>query len=464
MGSRQKIRSELKVFLLWAISSLVIFAVTVYIIIAFNQEVPKSQVVSLWVQSLGIIYGNATTYLLATIPYLLFVLLRSIYRDYIKKNWKGLITGASIKLLLPAFLVIIYTQFIDSYRLSENFEYTWDYSIENTSSSIKDLHEIDQKHRGIHVFNLLADSTDLEILKTNNVEWLTLVPYMSQQEYDTPSLRVGFGRRDSTRRFTRYHKTKELADAYGFKIMLKPHIWLNNTPGGIWRSNIKMKTEADWDLWFQQYEAFILPYAELAEELDIELFCVGTELHTPVIEKPEKWRALIQKVKQVYSGKLTYAANWSDEVEHVDFWDELDFIGVQAYFPVASRRNPSLEHMEAGWEKHIDYLQNQSNAFNKPVLFTEIGYKSTSNAGIKPWEWNSLSNRFYRRISKRTQALAYQAFFNTVWQEPWFAGAHIWEWQSRGTRDGNDNSFTLEGKPALNIVAKGFGSVSSEFP
>jgi hypothetical protein len=37
------------------------------------------------------------------------------------------------------------------------------------------------------------------------------------------------------------------------------------------------------------------------------------------------------------------------------------------------------------------------------------------------------------------------------------AGVHIWEWQSRGQGSGQNTAFTLEGKPALNIVAKGFG-------
>lgn len=457
-------KKEILTFLTWTLSALVVFAITIFVLIATDSQAPDGQAWALWIQSLPIVFGSLTTYVIAVIPYLSFALFRSIYRDYREKGKKGLLVGFSLKLMIPVLLIVVYFQFVDSYRLGEEFDYSWDYSVENNTSTIRDLYAVDSKQRGMHVFNLLTDSTDLDILKANNFEWITIVPYLSQQEYNTPSLARGFrsSSSDSTPRFNRIRKTKELADTYGFKIMLKPHIWLNNQPAGIWRSNIKMQNEQDWNTWFALYESFILDYARLAEELGIELFCIGTELHTPVTEKPEMWMGLIEKVREVYSGDLTYAANWSNEVEHVAFWDKLDFIGVQAYFPIAKYRNPGLEHLENGWKEHIDYLKIQSDTHKKPILFTEIGYKSTPNAGIKPWEWDSASDLLYRRVSKRTQALAYQAFFNTIWDQPWFAGAHLWQWQSRGSRDGNDNTFTLEGKPALNVVAKGFNKIETQ--
>jgi Glycoside Hydrolase Family 113 len=168
---------------------------------------------------------------------------------------------------------------------------------------------------------------------------------------------------------------------------------------------------------------------------------------------------LIKKVRNIYSGKLTYAANWNSEVSDISFWDDLDFIGIQAYFPIAKNNNPTLSELEAGWVKHLEFLEVLNKKYNKPILFTELGYKSTPDAGKTPWEWNTLGNRFYKKISKRTQVLCYQAFFNMVWQQPWFGGVHIWEWQSRSNTDGNNNAFTIQDKPALNIVAKGFAKI-----
>jgi hypothetical protein len=217
-----------------------------------------------------------------------------------------------------------------------------------------------------------------------------------------------------------------------------------------------MKSEAEWNEWFAQYTAHILAYAAIAEAHGFEQFCIGTELLTPLKSRPQLWLGLLAQVREIYRGKITYAANWSDDLMENPLWPYLDYIGIQAYFPIAENENPSLSELELGWESHLPLLKELSAKFNKKVLFTEIGYKSTENAGIKPWEWNTFSNRFYKPISKKTQYLCYQAFFNIVWDQPWFAGIHIWEWQSRDTSDGNNNDFTLESKPALNAVSKGF--------
>lgn len=457
MQIKQSILKELRIYAFWITATSIAFGLTILILISVNDNVPNSEVWPLWIRVVSALSGQVITYVLAQIPYLCFVISRSIVRDFRHGKWRGLFKGFSLKIAVPVLLIWFSLQLMDAYRHGETFNYEWDHSVENTGDTIRNLYAADSLQRGIHVFDLLSDTTDLETLKTNNIEWLTIVPFISQEEYNTPSLRTDFGRNSPTDRFNRIKKIKRLADKYKFKIMLKPHIWLSNTSGGIWRSNITMGTEEDWKLWFQKYENRILEYAKIAEELNIELFCIGTELHETVVHRPGRWVELIDNIKEVYSGKLTYAANWSGEIENVPFWHKLDFIGVQAYFPIAENRNPSLQELEAGWEKHIGYLRSQHENFNKPILFTEIGYKTTPNAGIEPWEWDSFGNRFYRRISQKTQAFCYQSFFNVVWHKPWFAGAHIWDWQARGSSDGNDNSFTLEGKPAFNIVAEKFG-------
>lgn len=446
---------ELKILGWWYLCTAAVIVGSMYLLVLFNDFGDENDF-AIWVQLLEALIRFTIVYFIALVPYLIFILIRSFVRDYRRKKLPGLLKSVGLKLIAPTVIIWISLQFIDRYRLNENFDYQWDHSIENQTTRIRNLHNIDQKQRGIHVFNLLEDSTDLDILKTNNFEWLTLVPYISQDEYDEPKIRVNFQDNDSTPRFRNLRRIKQLANTYQFKIMLKPHIWLSNTSGGIWRSDIEMKSEEDWAKWFDSYENVMLSYARIAEELDIELFCIGTELKTPVMQKPERWLSFIRKVREVYSGKLTYGANWDAELRDFPFWAELDFIGVQAYFPIAKNRFPDLGELESGWQSHSASLKDLSERFNKPVLFTELGYKSTANAGIAPWEWNNLQNRFYMKISKKTQALCYQALFNTIWKEDWFAGLHVWQWHSRGKSEGENNDFGLEGKPALNVVAKGF--------
>ena len=178
--------------------------------------------------------------------------------------------------------------------------------------------------------------------------------------------------------------------------------------------------------------------------------------HQSVLDQPRPWLKLIRDIRKVYKGQLTYASNWSDDLERIPFWEELDHIGVQAYFPLAEGLDPDLEELEDGWKNHLASLEGLAEKFDRPVLFTEIGYKSTRDAGHKPWEWSRVSSSIYKKISHKTQALCYQALFNTVWKKDWFSGIHIWEWKSRGKSEGMNHGFTLEGKPALNVVARGF--------
>jgi hypothetical protein len=44
----------------------------------------------------------------------------------------------------------------------------------------------------------------------------------------------------------------------------------------------------------------------------MELFCFGTELGNAIAKRPQYWSQLIVKIRKIYTGKLTYAANWDD--------------------------------------------------------------------------------------------------------------------------------------------------------
>ena len=458
MIKRQRVFKHFKQFLLWYAIAILMLAIFTVVIILIN-DFGNDGKVSAFIEIFPIFFRNAPTYIILFVPYLLFVIIRSIVNDYKKKRFIGLLKGIGFKIAFPILVIWGSIASINEYRQAEDYAYLWDYSIENNTSKIRNLYAKDKKQRGFHIFGGTDYPTSFEALKTNNVEWITLVPFLSQASYDTPSLEKSRAR-DTLRRQKRWRETLEQSSVYGFNVMLKPHVWLSNTDNGVWRSDINMSTQDKWDLWFQDYTAHILYYAAMAESFNIKLFCIGTELHTSVLEQPEHWQQLIAKVRKIYSGKLTYAANWNQEIKDIPFWDALDFIGIQAYYPIAENENPELPELENGWKQHMSTLEALHLKHNKPILFTELGYKSTTDAGIKPWEWNTLGNRFHKKISKRTQALCYQAFFNTVWKESWLEGVHFWEWQSRITdTDGNNNAFLVQGKPALNVVAKEFKKV-----
>lgn len=229
---------------------------------------------------------------------------------------------------------------------------------------------------------------------------------------------------------------------YQMTNMLKPHLWLRDA----WVGEVEMKSEEDWKLWFANYQAFILDYARLAEELKMPLLCIGTELEKTSYREKD-WRNVIQEVRKVYTGKLTYAANFT-EFERVKFWDALDYIGVQAYFPLAKGHDPSLSELKSSWQKLLPRVENLVRRIKKPVIFTEIGYCNTLDAAVKPWVWPH--ERKEIPFSEEVQARCYEAFFQTAWEKEWMAGVFFWKWYPQAPDRQPD--FTPQGKQAEKVM------------
>ncbi len=230
------------------------------------------------------------------------------------------------------------------------------------------------------------------------------------------------------------------------KIMIKPQIWVWN---GEFTGYIKMTNETDWKAFEDAYTSFILEYARLANDTNAELFCIGTELEGFVSERPAYWQGLIKQIRAIYKGELTYAANW-DEYKRTPFWEQLDYIGVDAYFPVSDQQTPSIEDCKNGWQSHKSLLKSKSEALNRPILFTEYGYRSMDFTGKTPWN----SDHTIESLNFEAQNNAMQALFEVFWNEDWFAGGFVWKWFIDHDNVGgdHDNQFTPQNKPVAAII------------
>src|SRR4051794_10234953 len=146
------------------------------------------------------------------------------------------------------------------------------------------------------------------------------------------------------------------AHAAGLKVLVKPHLWSRDFGrAGKWHGDIRMTSEADWDTWFKDYGDYILAQAKQAATTGAEAFCVGVE-YDGTIDQDRRWRKLIADVRAVFPGKLTYASScfsW----KKVPWWDALDCIGIDAYFPVASSPSSSEDELRAGWAKVYDEME-----------------------------------------------------------------------------------------------------------
>ncbi len=247
----------------------------------------------------------------------------------------------------------------------------------------------------------------------------------------------------------------QTAHNLGLKVMLKPHLDLLNDPTH-WRGQIGegFTTAAEWDAWFASYQAFINHYAQIAAENGVEQFSIGTELDGTAVEEL-RWRELItgtNGIRWLYGGPLVYAANHT-YTNTVMFWDALDYIGIDAYYALATTSTATLEDFKLGWTKPISFLKGLAEEWNKPILFTEIGYRSIDGAGMAPWDYGAA-----QPLDMQEQADLYQAFFETVYQEPWFAGVFLWSWDTNPMQGGIcDRDYTPLDKPAEIVLRHFFG-------
>lgn len=394
-------------------------------------------------------------WLLISTPYLITKLIHYWKRGYKNGGFRKFGVRFSYSFVFPGIAIVSLIKLSSWYQMSENFDYSWEQDAFNKQGLSQRYSASDEKIRGMHVFGMRAlDSLEIRKLASGNIEHVVLVPYADQEDYNTPMEKLSPTR--LARRESSYASIIKLAHEMGSEVIIKPHVWLGNPSDGKWRADIWMDSEEDWIEWETNYTEFILTNAKMSERFKLPLFCIGNEYYLSTTKRPEYWRSLIKKVRAVYSGKLVYGANWDREYKEIEFWDELDYIGIQAYFPLVDHKDPEYDKIVSGWDTHIKEIEKVSKKYGRKVLFTELGYKSTPDAAQYPWLWEDFMNNQLQRISNKTQVYCYQAFFEKVWVQKWFAGAMIWQWHAHDDGEKANHYFTPKGKPAFNEIAKGF--------
>lgn len=242
----------------------------------------------------------------------------------------------------------------------------------------------------------------------------------------------------------------------GLKVMMRPSVALLDYPSH-WHGEIGtgFTSEQEWDAWFTSYAAFINHYAELAQLTGADQLSLGNELGGTT-QREDDWRWVVTGVRARYAGPLVYGANWGSEDEP-GWWNAIDFIGISAYYPLASRSNPSLDQLRAAWSPLVDHLADLSARWGKPILFTEIGYSSLAGASRAPANCCSEGGT----LALDEQANAYQAAFESLYSEPWFAGLFWWAWDTNPLAGGPcDGGFTPHDKPAEDVVRAWYGGAT----
>ena len=289
----------------------------------------------------------------------------------------------------------------------------------------------------------------LDPLRELGADWISQTPFGWMRSIDSPEIHFGSSRVLWGESDEGLARTAAWARERGIHTLLKPHLWVHHA----WPGDIAMRSEEDWASWFAQYERFISHYARLAERHGFEALAVGTELGGTT-RREREWRGIIDRVRAIYHGRVTYCANWHEEPERIAFWNALDFIGVQAYYPLAEGAAPTPDAIRLAWEPIATRLAALAARTGRPIVFTEVGYRSQDGALARPWEWDTEGT-----VNLELQRAAYATMLDALWDRPWFGGTFVWKWHPVPPADASTSrDFSPQGKPALEAIRAAYGA------
>jgi hypothetical protein len=282
------------------------------------------------------------------------------------------------------------------------------------------------------------------------------------------------------------------ANSRGFSVMVRPLLdfldpaKIGSYSVGDWRSTYNPSNAA---AFFASYKTMIVAIAQMAQANGAASLSIGAELDQ--LTGPaylSYWTDIITSVRAVFSGKLTYSADWDDNISpwqgqhgltagtgnlttQVSFWSQLDYLGIDCYAPLSDAASPTLANLMAGWtstpsdptslsvtgnQSLISYFASVATQAGKPLLFTEIGYESASDAAKQP---SGTSTNVY---DPALQANLYSAFFE-AWQQSGnnsLLGVYFWNWDPNAAEvgPGNGPNFSPQAQPAQTVVTTNFSA------
>jgi hypothetical protein len=303
-------------------------------------------------------------------------------------------------------------------------------------------------------YGTLKSERQLKHLTEMGVNAVSFTPFANQPDVNRPEIDYRSSFDDGMA------KDILTAKRLGMKVVLKPHIWSKQFWHGnnAWAGTIEMTSEADWKSWFEAYTEMICHFAAVAQKLRVDMFVIGVEYEKTIKGRTRNWRRVISSVRAIYKGPITYAAHGMEEADKIQFWDALDAIGVNAYFSLSARSNPSEEQLKQSWALYrtdLAILSRRNN--NKDILLTEVGYSSVAGTAQKPFQWFGANSQ----RNEREQANCYEALFSTLKDVPWLRGLFLWKFKISVTppefsREPSEAYFVFQDKPAQKVVENYF--------
>jgi hypothetical protein len=249
----------------------------------------------------------------------------------------------------------------------------------------------------------------------------------------------------------------------GMNVLLKPMVDVADS-SNTWRAQITPSNVNDW---FTSYTNFIDTFADLAQtnkSKGVTMLSVGCELNS-MEQYTQQWNNVIASVRSRYSGQLTYSANWNGTTVNgvnnvggystVPWWNQLDSIGIDAYFPLTYQNNPTEAQLQSSWNGIANNIQSwrANQGLSQKVIFTEVGYPSFDGANSQGWGASNPS-----QVDQQEQSDCYQALLTTMSARSWYDGQFWWAWSTDPLGGYSDpTGYTPQQKSVQNVLASAYG-------
>ena len=449
------IKKEISTALKWLFATLLVMWLLTIFYFWRNGMSPDLSIQLLPKLTTGFATSSLNFWIYLCLPYLIFLWLRYLILSFRRQNSTTFLKRLLLTSLVPLAVI---TGAYQIYKFADQ-EIDWKKALAARDFQVFNHFAKDGKFRGVHFVPARQPATEhfLPLVK-NNIEWIALHTFAWQRTPTSDSLKTppvndaGWSKKDSS-----VLETANFAQKHGIRTFLQPQILIENNPKDTLLF-VHFDHDSLWQKWSKDYRQFILQQAKIARQTNIELFSIGTTLPQLTRSHPDFFVQLIDSVRTIYNGKIIYTADWQTEFDDLTFWKQLDYIGIQAGFSLSDEKNPDVKNLRTAWQPYFENIKTLQKEVNLPVIFTKIGYKSTEEAAANPLQKTGGFGQMFQEISIETQRNCYLAFFETFWQEPWFAGAFFFDWRANYERAGGEtgNGFSPQNKEAEKILEDWF--------
>ncbi len=157
--------------------------------------------------------------------------------------------------------------------------------------------------------------------------------------------------------------------------------WLTATRDSAW-----------WDVWFEEYGAFLLTYAQQAERYGVSRLVIGGVETMPALpggliagdvpsevpmDAEHRWLELITEIGEIFDGELAFQIEFSDELQAIpNFVVACDSVYVYWHTPLATTNEASPAEMQSAASSLLDTVLLTDPALSNVPIYLSVEYLS----------------------------------------------------------------------------------------